>query len=221
MPVCYDSFYKQFSNKYIKVWAKRIFINGDIFILHIYYSIKKGKCPVSLISSLFRRKNVLFIFFLALTLFCSTAFASGPAIRLSAPDEVTVGQTFTVKVLVEDPAGSAITALAATLKWNPAQLEAVGEPIVATKAFGDVLAARNNTQKGLTEILTGSMATERKNAKTENRLFAEQKFKVKEAGKIRINFTTDKNISANGTMCCVGDTKTTFAILTPHSIIAK
>ena len=172
------------------------------------------------VRSCFSRGIAIFIFMLSLCLPCN-AFATEPAIRLSVPSEAKVGQTITVKILVEAPVGDAINAVAATLVWPVSMLTPVGEPVLATKIFGDALAARNNTEKGITEILTGSMSSGGKQDATQSYLFAELKFTVKSAGKIKINFTTDKKITANGTQCVQGEIKKAFGTITSALVTAK
>ena len=87
-----------------------------------------------------------------LLLLCAAlpAFAENtPAIRLKAPAEVKAGETFAVQLEIEASPQEEISAVIASLKWNPARLEAVGSPVLKNAVLSEKLAADNNGAKGI------------------------------------------------------------------------
>lgn len=162
-----------------------------------------------------------------LLLLCASlpAFAENtPAIRLKAPAEVKAGETFAVQLEIEASPQEEISAVIASLKWNPAKLEAVGNPVLKNAVLSEKLAADSNGAKGISSVAGGTLAVPLRMNKQGKFVFAEQQFKAKADCKkgetLRIGFTTDKEISG-GTECIVSDKTAEFALITGATVQIK
>ena len=153
------------------------------------------------------------------------AFAENtPAIRLKAPAEVKAGETFAVQLEIEASPQEEISAVIASLKWNPARLEAVGSPVLKNAVLSEKLAADSSSAKGISSVAGGTLAAPLRMNKQGKFVFAEQQFKAKADCKkgetLRIGFTTDKEISG-GTECIVSDKTAEFALITGAMVQVK
>lgn len=162
-----------------------------------------------------------------LLLLCAAlpAFAENtPAIRLKAPAEVKAGETFAVQLEIEASPQEEISAVIASLKWNPARLEAVGSPVLKNAVLSEKLAADSSSAKGISSVAGGTLAAPLRMNKQGKFVFAEQQFKAKADCKkgetLRIGFTTDKEISG-GTECIVSDKTAEFALITGAMVQVK
>ncbi len=169
------------------------------------------------------KKNICTVLFLLLLTL--PAFAENtPAIRLKAPTEVRVGETFTVQFEIEASPQEEISAVIASLKWNPAKLEAAGNPVLKNAVLSEKLAADSDSTKGISSVAGGTLAVPLTLSRQGKFVFAEQQFKAKAGCKkgetLRIGFTTDKEISG-GTECVVSNKTAEFALITGATVQVK
>lgn len=169
---------------------------------------------------------------MVLMLFCSVCCAAdGPHIRVLAPESVKAGDSFTAKIMLEFPAKAELGAVAATFGWDPARLQVVGYPSLNRDVYSDaggsrfntVLANKLNLQKNLVEVSIGKMGKAVAFAPGTSVQLMSVSFKVRDgaSGKARIDFTTDKRLSANGTSCFTDNGDLPFSIITPAVITIK
>ncbi|MDO4559942.1 MAG: hypothetical protein Q4C86_03230 [bacterium] len=158
---------------------------------------------------------------------------TGPAIRVEAPRRVRPGETFTARVVLDCRSRTPVSALAATLAWSPAELEAVGEPQPGARIYSPDGAARGVfdvllrqkvfADKGALEFAVAGLNSPADITLEGKVVLMSQKFAVKGAkrGTSAISFVTDPSLSANGTMCLNMKGGVPFSIMTPATVVIE
>lgn len=154
------------------------------------------------------------------------------AVRVLTPHFIAGGDTFTAKIIMNIPAGKELCALAITTVWDASVLTPIGEMQIPLTVFSEdtggngfdtLLTNKTNIEKGMNELAFGRISKEKDFALAGSVVIAEQEFKIKEgaSGKTRIGFTTNSDVSANGTSAFTGSGEIPFAVITPAVLSVK
>ena len=154
------------------------------------------------------------------------------AVRILAPHFVSAGETFTAQIIMDVPADKELSALAITTVWDSSVLTPIGDmqilPVLFSKngendGFDTLLANKTNIAKGINELAFGMMSKKKIFSMSGSAVVAEQEFKIKDGatGKTRIGFTTNRDVSVNGTSAFNAAGQIPFAVITPAVLSIK